>query len=216
MTGDKSVLKNVGNCEEIDKKKYSEQMQNLGYRDLTNIDLPDEKQSFLENYELWHSRKICKILEKGQEIAVTPLQIASSTAMLANGGIWIQPYVVLKVTTENGNVDFETKPDFRRMIKRTSAAEIVEFLQEKNSVDKKFRMGNFVGTEGSSYKLNINRQYEISRQIITVTGFLPVKNPKFVVTLVIDEPTDIGNSRQIIIDNYHKILNAVSGKYSVP
>ncbi len=216
MTGDRSVLENRINCEGgIDKKKYFEQMQNLGFRDVTNVDLPDEKHGSLENYESWHKRKICKILEKGQEIAVTPLHIASSTGMLANSGIWVQPYIVLRVNTENGKIDFETKPYGRRVIKRGTAKEIVKSLIEKNSVDKKFRLGNFIGIEGSSYKLNSNRQYETSRQTITVTGFFPADTPKFVVTLMIDEPQNVDSTRQIIIEDYHKILKAVSGKYSL-
>lgn len=136
--------------------------------------------------------------------------------MLANGGIWVQPHVVLKVHNENGQVDFETKPNFRRMIKRATAREIVNFLLEKDAVDKTLQLGkNFIGIEGSSYKLNSNQQYETSRQTITVSGFFPTDAPRFVVTLIIDEPQNADSARPIIIEDYHRIIRAVLGKYSL-
>ena len=53
MSGDRSVLENGINCEGgIDRKKYFEQLQNLGFRDVTNSDLPDEK------YGVWKIMKL--------------------------------------------------------------------------------------------------------------------------------------------------------------
>lgn len=50
MSGDGSVLESGINCEGgIDRKKYFEQLQNLGFRDVTSSDLPDEKYGSLEN-----------------------------------------------------------------------------------------------------------------------------------------------------------------------
>ena len=67
----------------------------------------------------------------GQErMLVTPLQMALVAAMVANGGVAMQPYVVKKVTSPSGSTVTTTKPQvYRKVMKPQTAAEINQMMQ---------------------------------------------------------------------------------------
>ena len=70
--------------------------------------------------------------------------------------------------------------------------------------------------QGNTRKVNFfTKEYESSRQIITVTGFVPASEPKFAVTLIIDEPhQNIDKANYLVVEDYNRIIKAVLGKYS--
>jgi penicillin-binding protein 1A len=58
--------------------------------------------------------------------AVTPLQMAGAYAVFANGGYKVTPYLIAKVTDNNGNVLAQSKPD-------TAGNEAVRVIDERNA-----------------------------------------------------------------------------------
>ncbi|MFA7325501.1 MAG: penicillin-binding protein 2 [Candidatus Kapaibacterium sp.] len=93
----------------------------LNFGQLTGIDLPSEKRGNFQDLETLNKRFNNNIpgwmlmnFGIGQgEILVTPVQMASYIAAIANGGIWVQPHVVKKiynnVTRTFQNIEYDKK-----------------------------------------------------------------------------------------------------------
>ena len=69
----------------------------FGFGKPTGIDFPGESGGIVPSYpDQWSGTTIGNV-PIGQGIAVTPIQIASAYAAIANGGVWIQPHLVERV-----------------------------------------------------------------------------------------------------------------------
>ena len=105
----------------IDKiKKY---LGYFGLGNITGIDLPNEKSGLIPNKEWKKEKKPDELwylgdtyhLSIGQgDLLVTPLQMASAIASIANNGILYQPQLVDKIVDEQGNVIEDIQPSIIR------------------------------------------------------------------------------------------------------
>src|SRR5205823_13568042 len=76
----------------------------------TGIDFPGESSGLVLPLEQWSGSTIGNV-PIGQGIAVTPIQMASVYAAVANDGVWVQPHLVTRV---GGRAPF--KPARRRIM----------------------------------------------------------------------------------------------------
>lgn len=86
-----------------------------------------EVYSQINNYDKW-SRIQFFNMSFGQGISATVLQMATAYSALANGGIYMQPYVVEKIEYPSGKL-IETIPiPLRRVIKEETSKTITAML----------------------------------------------------------------------------------------
>lgn len=63
-------------------------------------------------------------------MSATPLQMAAAYSTIANGGVYMKPYIVDKITYPDGQeVVFEPQP-LRRVIKESTADIVTQMLVE--------------------------------------------------------------------------------------
>lgn len=100
-------------------KKY---LQLFGWDQKTGIDLPGEAAGFIPDKE-WKKRILREnwwdgdtyYLSIGQQyLQITPLEVASSFAAIANGGKLFKPKIVQKIIDEEKNIIQEIKPEIIR------------------------------------------------------------------------------------------------------
>ena len=96
----------------------------LGFGSRTGIDLPGESAGILRPLSRWQPSSIGSIA-MGQEIGVTPLQMAVAYSVIANGGNWVRPHVVRETRAPDGSVLSRVEPEKRPALK----AETVEQLR---------------------------------------------------------------------------------------
>jgi cell division protein FtsI (penicillin-binding protein 3) len=89
--------------------------EEFGFGSPSGIDLPAENPGVLRPVEKWTSGSIGSI-SIGQEVSGNPVQILLMAAAIANGGYWVKPYVVERVTDADGRVVYEASRERRRMI----------------------------------------------------------------------------------------------------
>jgi penicillin-binding protein 1A len=65
----------------------------------------------------------------GLRIGVSPLEMASAYATLANGGQHIEPTIITRITDANGDVVWEAKPKVTQAISAAVAYEVTRILQ---------------------------------------------------------------------------------------
>lgn len=106
----------VSNIERFARKFHLDQ--------LTGIDIPGEQRGFIPNPEWKRQRMRTRwlsgdtlIFSIGQGATlVTPLQMASLTATVANRGIARKPFVIQTIVDACGNVEFEATPRYKEPV----------------------------------------------------------------------------------------------------
>jgi len=57
-------------------------------------------------------------------------ELTNAYGVLANGGIWVKPYAVEKVTTATGKVIYEANSEYKRVLTLDTAAKVVEMMKQ--------------------------------------------------------------------------------------
>lgn len=165
----------------------------LGYSEKTGIDLPGESGSIFN----LQSELDLAIYAFGQNFNVTPIQQICAVAAVANGGTLMTPYLVSKVTDNNGNVIYNHTPEVKRQVFDESICkEVAKILEEgvagdggaKNAYVAGYRVAAKTGT--SEKKDDSNIPIDVERYVVSTVGFAPADDPKLAVLLIVDEPTN--------------------------
>ena len=76
--------------------KFYDYIRAFGFGQPTGVDLPGETRGILRKLENWSAISIGSI-SMGQEVGVTPIQLISAVAAIANGGMLYKPHVVAEL-----------------------------------------------------------------------------------------------------------------------
>src|SRR5882672_6953835 len=87
----------------VGNESMYEFMRRLGFGARTGIDLAGESAGLLKSLGRWQPSSIGS-MAMGQEIGVTPLQMATAYCVLANDGMLVKPHVVRELRSTDGTV----------------------------------------------------------------------------------------------------------------
>jgi cell division protein FtsI (penicillin-binding protein 3) len=179
--------------ERLGKETYQKYLRGFGLGQKTGIDLPAESPGLLAPPNKW-SRINLVTASFGQGVAVTPLQLASAYATLANDGVFMRPYIVQEVLNADGKVVMANSPQRRWQVVRSETAHLL--LQLMENVVAKGGTGwrasipgvRVAGKTGTSQKVNQNGGYSAHGRIASFIGIVPADQPRLVILVAIDEP----------------------------
>jgi peptidoglycan glycosyltransferase len=142
----------------------------------------------------------------GQErLAVTPLQMATVAATVANNGVRVAPRLVDRVVTPGGHTVYTGKPQqVERVMSPQSAAQLTDDM--RNVVDE--------GTGTAANVLGLNVAGKTGTAETGVNGlntawfiaFAPAENPKIAVAVVVEKTPEFGG--QIAAPIAAKVIEA--------
>ncbi len=113
--------------EKVGRSLFDSYVRNFGFSAKTNVTMDGEVFAQIAPYDKW-SRARFFTMSFGQGISVTMLQMAAAYNALANGGIYMQPYIVEKTVYPNGK-EVKTVPvPVRRVIKEETSKTITAML----------------------------------------------------------------------------------------
>lgn len=166
----------------------------FGFGERTEIDLPGETAGLLKNPKEWGKRTAASV-SMGQEIGVTPIQMVSAMAAIANGGILMKPYVVSEIRDAHGLVIKRVLPSVKRRVISPETARTVTSILEGVVTDgtgSKAAIDGFrvAGKTGTAQKIDPRtRAYSTTKFVSSFAGYVPAENPKLAMIVVIDEPS---------------------------
>ena len=151
-------------------------IERFGFGKQTGIDFPGESPGQVLPLDKWSGSTIGNV-PIGQGIAVTPIQMASAYAAIANGGVWVQPHLVERV---GGRVVRDFKR--RRIVSPAVDAELKTMLT--GVVDEHGATGNaarspatrVAGKTGTAQKPGPNG-YTTGKYVASFVGMVPVDEP---------------------------------------
>ncbi len=176
----------------LGEMKFYEYIRRFGFGERTGIELPGEIRGVIHPPRTWSKISITRI-PMGQEVGVTPLQMITAMATIANGGNLVQPRIVKSITDENGKVISMPRPTVvRQVVSKQAAAQVALALRgvvSKRGTAAEAAVPGYVisGKTGTAQKAAPGGGYEKNKYIVSFSGFLPSENPAFVGLVVLDD-----------------------------
>ncbi len=185
----------------------------FGFGRPTGIDLKGEANGLLRPVSQWSGRSVASHAI-GQEIGVTPLQLVTAYAALANGGWLVRPHLVETVVSPDGIGRPEASSPVRRVISEQTARQVRDILTavtEPEGTGAKAALADFrvAGKTGTAQKVNPDtRRYDPQAVVSSFIGFVPAEAPKFVLLVVVDEPQGLGWGGTVAAPVFRQIADA--------
>jgi penicillin-binding protein 2 len=190
-----TVAGGYGQIEGLGVARIKKYLQYFGLGEATQIDLPHEEIGLIPDKE-W--KKETKPDEKwylgdtyhlaiGQgDILVTPIQMTSAIASIANGGILYQPQLVDKIINSKGNIveDIPTKVIRQGFIQAKNIEIIQEGMRQAVLTGSARALSNLpVKTAGKTGTAQFGTKGETHAWFI---GYAPTENPQIVLTILVE------------------------------
>lgn len=196
-----------------------EYMKRLGFGSRTGIDLSGESAGILRSLNRWQSSSIGS-LAIGQEIGVTPLQMATAYCVLANDGMLVKPHLVREMRSPDGTVMFQAKTETRRALKPETTAALRNMLEgvTLHGTARKAQLEGYTaaGKTGTAQKIDPRTHaYSATKYIGSFVGFAPVNNPAVVIIVVIDEPQGAYHGGDVAAPVFREIAEQILPDLSV-
>ena len=176
----------------LGKERFYKYIRNFGFGQKTGIELDGEAKGIVINEKNATNLNIAT-MAIGQSIAVTPIQLLSATAALANGGTLMKPLLVKEIKDIKGKTIKSFRPEpLRRVLDAGSAEEVKALLENvvakgtgRNAYVEGYRVA---GKTGTAQVVGEKGGYVQGRYVASFTGFAPVDHPRVAVTVMIAEP----------------------------
>lgn len=165
----------------------------FGFGERTEIDLPGEVAGLVKEPRDWERRSLASVAI-GQEIGVTPLQLVTAVAAIANGGWLMKPYTVSEIRDGKGRLVAQVSPQVRRQpISPESVhtlSRILEGVVTHGTGSKAAVPGYRVaGKTGTAQKIDPKTgAYSSNLSVGSFVGYVPAEDPRLAIVVVIDEP----------------------------
>jgi len=179
--------------------KIKEYLELFGWDEKTGIDLPGEVKGFIPDKE-WKKKTWGQgwwdgdtyNLSIGQGfLKITPLEVASSFAVIANGGTLYQPQIVQKIVDSEKNIIEEIKPKIIRenFIKPENLQIVREGMRQAvtygSAVNWLNSLSISVAAKTGTAELGNNYYHN------WVTVFAPYEDPQIILTIVIENVKEV-------------------------
>jgi cell division protein FtsI (penicillin-binding protein 3) len=167
-------------------------MRRFGFGARTGIELKGETPGIVREPKKWHPSSMGSVAI-GQEVGVTPIQMAAAFATIANDGVRVAPHLVREVRDANGQVAQRTTPESHRVLS-TETARTLRPMLESVTVSGTAKLAQLdgytaAGKTGTAQKIDPKtRAYSKTKYVASFAGFAPMENPAVVIIVVIDEP----------------------------
>ncbi|CAB4242938.1 Cell division protein FtsI [Methylacidimicrobium sp. AP8] len=140
----------------------------------------------------WSKLSISRI-PMGQEVMVTPIQMAQAMSVIANGGIFMKPMLVRGwISPEGKPISYVAPQQVRRVISERTARWVSLALASvvaKGGTGTKAAVPGYTvaGKTGTAQKA-VGGSYGHNRYVSSFVGYMPEEDPQFVLLIMVDEP----------------------------
>jgi cell division protein FtsI/penicillin-binding protein 2 len=175
-------------AEQLGASSLMHWIQTFGFGSPTGLDFPGESEGQVLPLDSWSGSTIGNV-PIGQGIAVTPIQMASAYAAIANGGVWVEPHLVDRI---GGRVyrDFKKRRVVSAAIDQQLKTMLTGVVDEHGATGNEAAItGYTVAGKTGTAQVPGPHGYTTGKYTASFVGMVPVKHPRLVVLVVVNEPT---------------------------
>ena len=181
-------------------------VRRFGFGKPTKVDLPGEEAGLVLPRDKYTGPSMGN-LPIGQGESVTPIQLASAYAAIADGGVLRRPRIV-------ASIGGKAKPAFagRRVISERTAATLRTMLSGVlaaggTAASISIPGYTLAGKTGTANKIDADTgEYSKSRYVGSFVGFAPARDPKLLVTVMVDEPQGAIYGAEVAAPAFEEIM----------
>ncbi len=187
---------NVGTikaAQRVGRERFYKYITAFGFGRKTGVDLPGEIAGIVKDERLWSGVSLAEIAI-GQEIGVTPMQMAAAYSALANGGTLMKPYIVSEIVDRDGHDSSKFGPQaVGRIVSTETCTKVSRILQRvvEAGTGEKARPSGYTaaGKTGTAQKID-QRTHSYSKReyVSSFVGFVPASAPRLVILVMVDTP----------------------------
>jgi cell division protein FtsI (penicillin-binding protein 3) len=179
-------------AERLGAARLATYLSRFGLGQVTGIGFPGESAGMMLPLYQWSDTSLAT-MAYGQGIAVTPLQMISVYATIANGGVWVQPRLVRGTVDPEGAFHPAPSSSIRRVVSDDTAQMVTRMLAfaVKAGTGAAARIPGFrvAGKTGTARIPRPTGGYYSDRYFASFIGFLPASHPRVVIAAILDRPT---------------------------
>jgi len=179
-------------AERLGAARLATYLSKFGLGQVTGIGFPGESAGMMLPLYQWSDTSLAT-MAYGQGIAVTPLQMISVYATIANGGVWVQPRLVRGTIDPEGVFHPAPSSSTRRVVSDDTAQMVTRMLAfaVKAGTGAAARIPGFrvAGKTGTARIPRPTGGYYADRYFASFIGFLPASHPRVVIAAILDRPT---------------------------
>lgn len=169
-------------------------LRKFGFGSPTGVDLAGEASGIVNwpGTPAWNEANFIQT-SFGQGISVTPIQMLTAANAIANGGLMMQPHIILR--RYDGNQVYEARPTaINRVIDESTAQMVLDLMVQAVYHEEAFGFRaevdgyTIAGKTGTSQKLGPDFRYSKTDSYASFLGFVPAQDPQISVLIMLDNP----------------------------
>jgi cell division protein FtsI/penicillin-binding protein 2 len=211
------VSSNIGADEigmKLGPRRFDQWVHRFGFGAPTGVDLPGEQHGIVLHWQQYSGSSMGN-LPMGQGESVTPLQMATAYAAIANGGILRTPRIVKSI----GGKPLREAPG-HRIISASAAAELRNMLRgvlaDGGTASGAAIPGwDLAGKTGTANEV-INGQYSSTAYAASFIGFVPASHPRLLVAVMVDRPQGAIYGGAVAAPAFQKIVGWAVPYFGIP
>jgi cell division protein FtsI (penicillin-binding protein 3) len=169
-------------------------LDRFGFGHNTGTGFPGETSGIVPPLRDWSDTSLATI-SYGQGISVSPMQMASVYATVANDGVWVQPRLVNGIVDAGGAFRPADAASTQRVVSKATADTLTQMLasvvQDGTGTGAQIPGYPVAGKTGTALKVDPETGEYEHKYVASFIGFLPASDPQVVIAAVIDEPTTV-------------------------
>lgn len=173
--------------------KFYQYYSAFGFSERTGIDLPGEAEDIFFSKDGTMSETDLAVASFGQNFSITPIQMLTAAAAIANGGNLVTPHVVEKVVDNAGNIISTASTHSKRQVISKDVSDRMCAILQQNAIDGSGANGyiegyRIAGKTGTSEKIADYNETGVMTYIASYCGFAPADNPQVAMLVYYDNP----------------------------
>jgi cell division protein FtsI (penicillin-binding protein 3) len=190
---------NVGTikvAQRLGKARLARYIEAFGFGRRTGVDLPGEISGISRDHRLWSGVSLATI-SIGQEIGVTPIQMAAAYGAIANGGALMRPHVVAEVRGRRSGEGTRTEHAATGRVASPETCAILRQILQKtveSGTGQKAKPSGYTaaGKTGTAQKIDQRTgKYSKDDYVSSFVGFTPAGAPRLVILVMLDSPVGV-------------------------
>lgn len=190
-------------------EKFHDYIRAFGFGAPTGVELPGETRGIVRRVEAWSAISIGAV-SMGQEVGVTPVQLATAVSAMANGGLLYHPRVVRAIRRGAQTVPEAQEPP-ARVVRPETAATLRRMLEGVilEGTGRRARLNGYTagGKTGTAQKIDpATGRYSAHEYIGSFVGFAPLNSPAVTVLVALDSPVGPHEGGEVAAPVFQQVM----------